>query len=140
MNFRSDIYLALFLLLSVRGGFKCFWMGYFHKNIQLILELLKAPFLVLQFSYYILMTFLKLLSVILPSVLIILLLTGIWPVTTTRIGFWTWVWSKRHCGLDRKWIVDFIAGKTQLASFDWSNNTCYWCENGWVCSWGKIIF
>ena len=25
------------------------------------------------------------------------------------------------CG--RKWLVDFIAGKTQLLSFDWSNNT-----------------
>ena len=23
----------------------------------------------------------------------------------------------------RKWLVDFIAGKTQLVSFDWSNNT-----------------
>ena len=24
---------------------------------------------------------------------------------------------------DRKWIVDFSAGKTELVSFDWSNNT-----------------
>ena len=23
----------------------------------------------------------------------------------------------------RKWLVDFIAGKTQLVLFDWSNNT-----------------
>ena len=23
----------------------------------------------------------------------------------------------------RKWVVDFNAGKTQLVSFDWSNNT-----------------
>ena len=23
----------------------------------------------------------------------------------------------------RKWLVDFIAGKTQLVSFDWSNKT-----------------
>ena len=23
----------------------------------------------------------------------------------------------------RKWLVDFSAGKTQLVSFDWSNNT-----------------
>ena len=23
----------------------------------------------------------------------------------------------------RKWLVDFNAGKTQLVSFDWSNNT-----------------
>ena len=43
-----------------------------HKNIQLMWEFLKAPFLVLHFSYYILMTFLML-SVILQSMLMILL-------------------------------------------------------------------
>ena len=41
-------------------------------NIQLMLELLKAPFLVLHFSYYTLMTFLMMLSVILLSMLILL--------------------------------------------------------------------
>ena len=25
--------------------------------------------------------------------------------------------------LGRKWLVDFNAGKTQLVSFDWPNNT-----------------
>ena len=25
--------------------------------------------------------------------------------------------------LSKKWLVDFNAGKTQLVSFDWSNNT-----------------
>ena len=34
----------------------------------------------------------------------------------------------------RKWLVDFNAGKTQLVPCDWSNNTGYRCENGWVCS------
>ena len=39
-------YLALFLLLfSVIVGSKWFWMGSLHKNIQLMLEFLKAPFL-----------------------------------------------------------------------------------------------
>ena len=28
----------------------------------------------------------------------------------------------RHCGLGKKWLVDFNAGKTQLVSFDRSNN------------------
>ena len=28
----------------------------------------------------------------------------------------------------KKWLVDFSAEKTQLVSFDWSNN-----KNGWVC-------
>ena len=29
----------------------------------------------------------------------------------------------RHCGLGKKWLVDFNAGKTQLNSFDQSDNT-----------------
>ena len=44
-------YLALFLLFSVVDGFEWYWMGSLLKNIQLMLELLNAPFLVLQFSY-----------------------------------------------------------------------------------------
>ena len=43
-------YLALFLLFSVIDDFEWFWMGSLHKNIQLMLEFLKAPFLVLHFS------------------------------------------------------------------------------------------
>ena len=53
-------YLVLFLLFSVIDGFKWFWMGSLLKNIQLMLEFLKAPFLVLHFSFYTLMTFLML--------------------------------------------------------------------------------
>ena len=48
-------------------------MGSLHKNIQLMLEFLKAPFLVLHFSYYTLMTFLTMLFVILLSMLMTLL-------------------------------------------------------------------
>ena len=44
-----------------------------HKNIQLMLEFVKALFLILHFSYYTLMTFLMMLSVILLSMLMILL-------------------------------------------------------------------
>ena len=65
-------YLAVFLLFSVIDGFE-FWMGSLHKNILLMLEFLKAPLLVLHFSYCILMTFLMMLSVILLSVLMIVL-------------------------------------------------------------------
>ena len=66
-------YLALFLLFSVIDDFKWFWMESLHKNIQLMLELLKVHFLVLHFSYCTLMTFLTMLSVILLSMLMILL-------------------------------------------------------------------
>ena len=41
------------------------------KNIQLMLEFLRGPFLVLDFSYYTLMTSLMILSVILLSILMI---------------------------------------------------------------------
>ena len=66
-------YLTLFLLFSVINGFELFWMGILHKNIQLILEFIKAHFLVLQFSYYTLKTFLMMLPVILLSMKMILL-------------------------------------------------------------------
>ena len=39
-------YLVLFLLFSAISGFGWFWMGGLHKNIQLMLELHKGPFLV----------------------------------------------------------------------------------------------
>ena len=66
-------YLFLFLLFSVIDGFVWFWMESLNKNIQLMLEFLKAPFFVLCFSYYTLMTILTMLSVILLSMLMILL-------------------------------------------------------------------
>ena len=66
-------YLALFLLFSIIVGFEWFWMESLHKNIQLMLEFLKAPFLVLHFSCYTFMTFLTMLSVTLLSMLMILL-------------------------------------------------------------------
>ena len=49
--------------------------GNLHKNIQLMLVFLKGLFLVLHFSYYTLMTFPMILSVILLSMLMILLST-----------------------------------------------------------------
>ena len=64
---------GFFLLLSVTDGFEWFWIESLHKNIQLMLQILKARFLVLHFSYYTLMTFLMMLSVILLSMLMILL-------------------------------------------------------------------
>ena len=66
-------YLALFLLFSIIDGFEWFWMQSLHKNIQIMLEFFKAPFLVLHFSCYTLMIFLTMLSVILLSIMMILL-------------------------------------------------------------------
>ena len=52
-------YLTLFGLFSVIGGFKWFWTGSLQRNIYLILKFLKATFLVLHFSSYTLITFLR---------------------------------------------------------------------------------
>ena len=67
------IYLTFFSFFSLMDCFRWFWMGSLHKNIQLMLEFLKAPFLVLHFSYYTLMAFLMLISVLLLFMLTILL-------------------------------------------------------------------
>ena len=68
----QDRYLVLSLFLVI-GGFKWFWMISFHNNIQLMMEFLKSPFLVLHFSYFRWITFLMMLSVILLSMLMILI-------------------------------------------------------------------
>ena len=66
-------HLALFLLFSVIDGFEWFWMGSLYKNIQFMLEFLKAPFFVLHIFYYTLITFLMILSIMLLSFLMIIL-------------------------------------------------------------------
>ena len=82
MEFQAR-YLALFLLFPVIDSFELFFMGSLWKNIQLMLKFLKAPLLVLHFSYYTLMNFLMMLSVVLSSMLMILLsiLSGIRHLT-----------------------------------------------------------
>ena len=97
-------------------------MGSLHKNIQLMLELLKASFLVLNFSYYTLMTFL-----ILSAILI------------SMLCWWCFLYSKSDLfqqlelvselesdvqdteETGKEWHVNFIAVKTQLISFDWTS-------------------
>ena len=48
--------------------------------------------------------------------------SGISSVATTRIGFWTWIWSTRLCGLGQE-VAYWFYWKTQLVLFDQSNNT-----------------
>ena len=102
-------------------------MGSLHKNIQLIFEFLKAPFLVLHFSCYTLMTFLMMLSVILLSMLMILLSirSVIRHLVCGNNLDWLLKLNLINETLDwgRKWLVDFSAGKTQLVLFDRSKNT-----------------
>ena len=87
-----------------------------------MLQFLKAPFLVLHFSYYTWMTFLTMLSVILLSMMMMLhsilivirhLICGNnlnWLLNLNLIYEILWTGSK-------KWFVDFSAGKTQLVLF-----------------------
>ena len=84
---------ALFHLFSVIDSFEWFWMESLHKNNQLKLKFLKAPFLVLRFFHYTLMTFLIMGSVILLTMLMILL------CTLSMI---------RHmiCGNNQRWLLN----------------------------------
>ena len=115
-------YLGLFLLFSVIDGFEWLWMGSLHKNIQLMLEFLNAPFLVLHFSCYTLMTFLMMLFVILLSMPMILLciLSAIRNLIggNNLNGFWTWIWSTRHCGL-RQEVACWFQCWENSTSFVW---------------------
>ena len=79
--------MVLIHLFSVKDSFSWLRMGTLQKNIQLIMDFLRAPFLFLHFFNYKLMTFPMMLSVILMSILIILLSTlsmkGTWFVAAT---------------------------------------------------------
>ena len=95
-------------------------------SLRVKLELLKAPFLVLHFSCYTFMVFLTMLSVILLSMLKIILF--ILSVTRHLICRNKLNWSLslnliyETLDLGKKWLVDCNTEKTQLVSFDRSNN------------------
>ena len=90
-----------------------------HRNMELLLEFLKTPFLVPHFSYNTLMTFLTMLSVILLSMLMILF--SILSVIRYLI-----------CDSNLNWILNLnliyktlstgVRSETQLVLFDRSNN------------------
>ena len=107
-------YLALFLLFSVIGDFGSSWIGNLHKNIQLMPEFLKGPFLVLHFLLYI-NDLLMMVSVVLLPILMILpstlnvvrnlICVNNWNcLLNLSLIFETLDWG-------RKWLVDFNAEK-----------------------------
>ena len=103
-------YLSLFFLFSIIEDFEWFWMGSVHKNIQLMLEFLKAPFLVLYFSYYILMKFLMMLDDVICDIAIYVILLSMWQ----QLKLASELESDLRDTVDwgKKWLVDFNAGKT----------------------------
>ena len=106
------------ILFSVIDGFEWFWMENLHKKIHLILEFLKAPFLVLHFSDRTLMIFLTMLSVILLSMLMILLYSkcdqasDMWQQLELASELESDLQDTVDWG--KKWLVDFNPGTTQL--------------------------
>ena len=99
-------YLTLFCLFSVVESSQWFCMARFHKNIQLILQFLKAPFLVQHLSCYTLMTFLMILSVILLFMLMILL-SNLSVIRHLICGNnWNWLLNLnliyQHCRVGRR--------------------------------------
>ena len=96
-----------------------------HKNIHLLLEFPKALFLVLHFCYYTLMTFLTMLSVIFYADDITLYSkrdqpSDLWQQLELVSELESDLRDTVEWG--KKWLVDFNTGKTQLVSFDRSNN------------------
>ena len=110
-------------------------MGSLRKNIHLMLEFLKASLLVRHFSNYASMTFLMMLHVeycylcwwcyTLRKVW-----SCIWSMAATRIGFWTRIWSTRHCQL----------GQEVACWFQYCKNSTVFCFFflHWSCNTGAI--
>ena len=92
-----------------------------------MVEFLKRPLLILHFFYYTLMAFLMMLSLILLYILMILLYSkcnqasNLWQ----QLELASELQSDLQETVDwaKKWLVDFKAGRTQLVSYDWSQNT-----------------
>ena len=118
-------YLALFRLFFVIDGF---WMGILKKNIQLMLEFIKAPFLFRRFFYYTLMAFLMMLS---RNIAISADDNTLYSKCDQESDQWQQLELaselesdlRSNVDWDRKWLVDFNVGKTQFALFDRSHNT-----------------
>ena len=117
-------YLVLFRFFLVLDGFEWFWIKSLQKNTQLMLESLKAPFLVLYF-------FLLYINDLPDNVAICASDTSLHPKCDQASNLWQQLElvSKLESDLrdtvdwGRTRLIGFNAVKTQFLSFDWSNNT-----------------
>ena len=94
--------------------------GILQKNIQLMLEFFKAPFLVLHFSYYVICN----IAIYADDTFLCSKCrqaSDLWQ----KLELTSELESDQEDTVDwgKKWFVDFNAGKTQLVSFHLSNNT-----------------
>ena len=111
-------------------------MGSLHKNIQLMLEFLKAVSLVLHFfllySFFTFFTFFFFYFLLSLSLSLSFCLSlSVYLECDQESDLWQLLELASELESDprdtmdwgRKWLVDFSAGKNQLVSFDQSNNT-----------------
>ena len=121
-------------------------MEILHKNIQLMGEFLKAPFFVLHL-------FLLYINDLPDDVVCDIAIYADDTILCSKCDWASDLWQQLELASElesdlrnfvdwgKKWLVDFNAGKTQLVSFDRSNNNgSIDVKNAWVYSWGKIIF
>ena len=101
--------------LLVKDDFRWFWMRNLGKSILLMLAFLKTPFLVLWFFCCVLMVFLMILSVILPSMLMTLH-SSLSAIGFLIFGLWIWILHTRDCGLGQEVPCWFQCRK---------NSTCF---------------
>ena len=119
-------YLVLFLLFSIIDSLEWLWMdGKSSQEYPVNAGVHQAS--ILGPTPFLLMTFLMMLSVILLSMLMILLYSkcdqasDLWQ----QLELASELESDLRDTVDwgRKWLIDFNAGKSELALFDQSNNT-----------------
>ena len=135
-SFRANIQLMLVLLraphLVLRFNFNLFYLLYLNYWTSLFLLCISDlgttytpwPFLTVVMMLFVIYSYLiTLLFALSVSRLLINLLA------TTRIGCWTWICPTRHVDWGGKWLVGFIAGKSQLSSFSRWNKWCCWYED-----------
>ena len=120
-------FLTLFCLFSVVHRFGWFWMGSFHKNIQVMQQFLQAPFVILHLSYFTLTTFFIILSVTLLSMLMILLSTLSVIKHLICGNNQNWLLSLnliyKTYGLGQEVTCSFQCSKYSAGFASWSNNT-----------------
>ena len=134
-------------LYSVVNGFEWVWMGSLCMNIQLMLEFLKALFLVLLFSYNKFMSFLMTLYVILVFMLVhyslpFCLKYDLVSDVQRKVELASELKSDltRGCRPVRNWRLTSIIKKLNFFCLTGLITQVLWTWKWKVCSWRKIVF
>ena len=116
-------YLALFLFFSVIDDLEWFWMESLYKNIQVPQGSILGPILFLLYIN-------DLPDDVICHIVIYADDTTLYSKCDHASDLWQQLGLASELQSDlrdtvdwgKNWLVDFHAGKTQLVSFDWSNN------------------